>query len=74
MNIMIETFLEYGLSGAMLGVTNLMFWKFLNKYIKQSEQQTKILAINTEILKNNTKALEDNKKVMDDVKVLLRNK
>lgn len=62
--VFFEAFVEYGVLSIMLGWTNFMFWKFLKKYIKNTEAQTKVIAENSIVIEQNSKMLKELKETM----------
>jgi len=53
--LIIDSLTEFGPLGIMLAWTNFMFWKFLKKYIKNTENQTKVIGENSKVIEQNSR-------------------
>lgn len=66
--VFFEAFVEYGVLSIMLGWTNFMFWKFLKKYIKNTEVQTKVVAENSKVIEQNSIMMKEFRDMMTTFK------
>ena len=72
MNELIKELASQGVTGVLLAIFIYMFWTFLKKYITNTEEQTKVLAVNSKILEQNSKVMESTTKVLEKIETLLK--
>ena len=71
MDELIKELVGQGVTGVFAAIFIYMFWTFLKKYITNTEEQTKVLAVNSKILEQNSKVMEQNTKIMGRIESLL---
>lgn len=74
-----KSLLDQGPTTTLLALVTFMFFKFLKKYIQNSEAQTKVVTLNSEVIrqctdaiKSNNESLKKNNEVMEKVEKALR--